>query len=220
MTVHRIDPDRALEELSGADDSSAAPSSLDDLFADAMLAQAAKNPKQKRAADPSLRNALDAAAKRMRDLYALPENWERTRGVALIDKGTNTLIGNYSEYRHLQFKSTRRLVREHSPISIDATEYVEGYLGSALEERIRGKSWTTAHEKRADLWLDELMVGAPDVLVHVCLHLGSIVRVELAQDTQLASISGGTIISLPAGTNVWEHLSTDTRNWLRKQVSL
>lgn len=194
-------------------------SSLDDLFHDAQMAQAHRNPKAKRIADPSLRNSLDAAAKRMRELYTLPENWTRTRGVALIDKATQTLVGNFSEYTHNVLPGTRKLIREHQPIVIDATEQVEGYLGEALERRVRGRSWTEKHNLVADLWMEELMVGAPGVKVNVCLHLGSVVRVELEAGVQFASQSGNTMFTLPAGCDVWEHLSTDCKTWIRKQVT-
>lgn len=194
--------------------------SLDDLYVDAMLAQAAKNPKAKRVADPSARNAIDAAAKRMRELYTLPENWTRARGVALIDKATRTLVGNFSEWTHVSLPGTRRLVREHQPIPIDATEEVEGYLGEALEQRVRGRSWTEKRGLTADIWMDEMMVGAPAVKVNVCLHLGSIVRVELVASTQFSSQAGNLLLTLPAGCDIWAHLSQDCKSFLRKQVSL
>lgn len=211
--------DSLLEDLAGEATDEGDGSSLDDLYNDAMLHQAAKNPKSKRAADPSVRNALDATAKRMRELYTLPENWQRTRGVALIDKGTSTLVGNFSEYVHISLPGTRKLIREHTPISIEATEIVDGYLGEQLEQRIKGRSWSEKHALKADLWMDELMVGAPGVSVTVCKYLGSISRVDLEADTQFASASGNTQLMLPAGTDVYGCLSTDTRNWLRKQVS-
>lgn len=193
--------------------------SLDDLFLDAQLAQAAKNPTKKRVADPSLRDSLDAAAKKMRELYTLPENWERTRGIALIDKGTQTLVGNFSEYKHKTIAGTRKLIREHTPIAIDATEVVDGYLGEQFEQRHRGISWEREVDLKADLWFDELMVGCPLVELTIKLRLGALLRVEVKYDTQFASASGATIIRLPAGTNVLEQLSQDTKTHIRRQVS-
>lgn len=192
--------------------------SLEDLFDDAMLAQAAKNAKKPKTADPSLRQSLDAATKRMRELYTLPENWIAARGIALIDRASSTLIGNFREYTHKSLAGTRRLVREHTPIVIDATEYCEGYLGEALEQRIRGRSWTEQHRATVDIWMDELMLGAPRVAVTVCLHLGAVQRVTLDADTQFASVSGEHILLLPAGTDVFFNLSTDTKSAVRKAV--
>ena len=191
---------------------------LDDLFLDAQLAQAMKNPKAKKGADPSLRNALDAEAKKMKDLYALPDNWVRTRGVALIDKDTQTLLGNFSEYRHRTVPKTRKLLREHTPISIDATEVVEGYLGADVEFRLKGQTWEREVDLKADIWMDELMVGAPAIELLIKLRLGVIVRIELKADTQFASNSGQTILQLPAGTNIAEQLSADSRRYIRRQT--
>lgn len=207
--------DRVPEALEGSPEDT---TSLDDLFQDAVLAQARKNPKARKGADPAFRNALDAAAKKMQELYTLPENWTRARGVALIEKSSATLVGNFSEYIHKTVPNTRRLVREHIPISIDATEVVEGYMGESMAMRLHGSSWSERHAATEDLLLDQLMVGAPQVQVEVCLHLGAIVRVELVQDTQLASASGATILKLPAGTDVFWQLSQDTRTVLRKAV--
>lgn len=212
--LHSLNADSLLDELDGPVDP------LEDLYQEAALAHAAKNPRQRKATDPGMRHALDAATKTMREMYTLPENWRRTRGVALIDKSTKTLIGNFSEYEHVSLRGTRKLLREHHPIPIDATEEMDGYLGEALERRIRGTSWTQKQTLTADLWLDELAVGAPGVAVTICLHLGTIARVELDTPTQLAAVNGGSILNLPGGTNVWEHLSVDTKNWLRKQVAL
>lgn len=193
--------------------------SLDDLFLEAQLAQAAKNPKQRRVAEPSLRQSLDAATKKMKDLYALPENWEAARGIALIDKDTQTLIGNFREYVHKEVKRTRKLVREHTPISIDATEVVNGYLGADVEWRIKDQSWERELEVQCDVWLDELMLGCPAVELIVKIRLGALVRVEVKHDTQFASVSGATLLQLPAGTNIMEQMSIDSKTHLRRQVN-
>lgn len=191
---------------------------LEDLFNDAMLAQAARNPKRAKVADPGLRHALDAAAKKMRELYTLPENWTRTRGVALIDRASQILVGNFSEYTHNTVPGTRKLIREHLPISIDATEVCDGYLGEQMSMRLHGRSWTEHHLLSVDVWLDGLMVGAPGVKLSVCTRLGVIVEVHLEEDVQMASANGGSILRLPAGTDIFYHLSTDTKTAVRKEL--
>lgn len=193
--------------------------SLDDLFLDAQLAAAARNAKQPRVADPSMKNALDATAKKMKEMYTLPENWEAGRGIALIDKGTQTLVGNFREYVHRTIKGTRKLVREHQPLHIDATEIVEGYLGEQFEQRHRGISWEREVELKTDIWMDELMLGAPAILLLIKLRLGAILRVEIKNDSQFANAAGSTILQLPAGTNILDQLSTDTKTHIRRQVS-
>lgn len=192
---------------------------LEDLYNDAMLAQGAKNPKQKRVSDPAFRNALDAEAKRMRELYTLPENWERKRGVALIDADTQTLIGNFSEYLHKTIPGTRKLIREHQLISIDGQEVVRGYLGDEMQMRLHG-TWHDTRHGTADLWFDELMVGAPTVRFEARLRLGVFIRLDLMEATQFASASGAVLLQLPAGTNVLEALSHDSKAAVRKAVGL
>lgn len=195
--------------------------SLDDLFTDAMLTLAAKNKKQPKSADPSMRHALDATTKKMKELYTLPENWQRTGGVAFIDKGTNTLVGNFSEYQHRTFPHTKKWLREHTPISIDRTEVVEGYLGQQVMERLGAhQSWTEERSGTADMLFDEMQVEAPRIDFRAFIRLGALQRVELTSMTIFASVSGATLISLPAGTNVLEQLSTDSRAAVRKAVGL
>lgn len=189
---------------------------LEDLYTDALL-----NRKQRvaRVADPSLRNALDATAKKMREMYTLPENWERVAGVAFIDKASNTLIGNFSEYHHKTIHSTKKWLREHQPILIDRTEIVEGYLGRDLEQRLRGKTWELEFPCTLPILLDELMVETPAAKLILKTRLGVIQRAELIEETQFASMNGAMILRLPAETNIWEACSTDTKSAMRRQVS-
>lgn len=191
--------------------------SLEDLYTDAMLNR--KLRPHRKVADPSLRDALDATAKRMRELYTLPENWEARRGIALIDKGTKTFIGNFREYVHRTIPSTRKLLREHQPIAIDATEELDGYFGEHFATKHYGISWEREVEAVADLWMDELMVGCPAVRLLIKLRLGALVRVELQADTQFASVNGAALLRLPAGTDVLDQISVDSRTGVRRQVS-
>lgn len=190
---------------------------LEDLYTEAQVAR--KSRVTKKVVDPSMRNALDATAKKMRETYTLPENWERTRGVALIDKNSNTLIGNFSEYINKIVPKTRKLIREHLPIAIDATEVMDGFLGVELSRRLFiGQSWENEHLATCHVLLDELMVEAPNVQLKLKTRLGVIQRAELINDTQFASVNGETIMVLPAGTNVWEAAAYDTRAAMRRHV--
>lgn len=203
------------------DDMAGDPTSLDDLFNDALLTQAAKNKRQPKSIDPSMRNALDATAKKMKEVYTLPENWLRTGGVAFIDKATQTLVGNFSEYQHRIFPHTKKWLREHTPISIDRTEVVEGYLGAQIMERLSAhQSWTEVKSGTADMLFDEMQVEAPNIEFSASIRLGVLQRVDLLYTTLFASVSGATLISLPMGTNVLEQLSTDSRAAVRKAVGL
>lgn len=150
--------------------------------------------------------------------YSNPDNWERRRGIALIDKESNSLIGNFSEYVHKKFPTTRKLIREHTFISIDATEICEGYLGAAVEMRLKNQHWEVEHRIVADIQLDEMAVEAPAVQLSVKTRLGAVVRYDLVHETQFASASGGTILILPAETDILAACSTDTKARVRKML--
>lgn len=206
------------EDLKSAEEFEASLDSLDDLWTEAQLA--AKTAKAKKIADPGDRHALSAESKRMQELYTNPDNWERTRGVALIDRRTSTLIGNFSEYLHKSIPATRKLVREHTPIAIDGTETCDGYLGAEMDFRLQKPTWDLTKHAVSHLLLSELMVEAPDVAVVVHSRLGAIVRVELEKDTQFASAAGHTLLLLPAGTNVYPALGRDSQLSVRKAAGI
>jgi len=193
------------------------PDPLEDLFNEAF--QERKLRKPQRRTDPALRDALEAAAKRMRECYSNPDNWKRTRGLMLIDHATHTVLGNYSEYVHRQFPTTRKLLHEHQPIVIDGQEEVEGFIGTELERKVRGVLWDAEREITLHVLLDQMFAEAPDVRLKVCLQISTIVRAELLADTQLATPSGGLLLKLPAGTDIWAACSIDTKAAARRAVA-
>lgn len=193
---------------------------LEDLFTDALLAER-NTPTRKRAADPSMRDALAATSKRMKEVFTLPENWERTRGLAMIDKASGTLIGNFSEYVHKTVKGCRKLLREYALIEVSGTEYFSGWLGESM--KLKRENWDTVedvHSVQLTLWFDELMVGSPEVKVVAFSYLGGVRRVELSQETQFAGPSGNIVITLPKDTNVWEAMDVGSKMRLRKEIGL
>lgn len=192
---------------------------LEDLYTDALL-NAAQKPRRK--ADPSIKDALASSTKRMREVFSLPENWERKRGLALLHEETGTLLGNYSEYVHRTVPGCRRLVHEHAPIPIDGIERVPGswWLGERKDYVKASVSWTETRQAMLDVQLPELGVAYPLAELVVGLYLGGIMRVELAADTQFASPTGGLLLTLPKGTNILECMSTDCKIALRKELAL
>ena len=152
--------------------------------------------------------------------YTNPDNWERRRGIALIDRESQSLVGNFSEYVHKRFPTTRKLIREHTPISIDATEICDGYLGAEVEMRLRDQHWEVAHLVTVTVQLDEMMVEAPSVRLSVKTRLGAVVRYDLMDETQFASPSGNTILILPAETDILSACSVDTKIRVRKELPL
>lgn len=152
-------------------------------------------------------------------LYLNPDNWERTRGVALIHSETQTVLGNFSEYIHKTVPGCRKLVRESAPISISASEQV---AGSWWLEDIKPEPRQVWHEQRPaliHLHLSKLSVHAPGVEVIAHLSYGSLARVELAAETQFAQEgSAPQLLTLPAGANVLEVMSGDCKTNLLQEL--
>lgn len=195
---------------------------LEDLFLEAKAAVAAKRA-HKRSTNPALKDALDATEKRMRDLFLLPENWERTRGVALIHRPSSTLIGNYSEYQHKSVPGCRKLLLEHQPIAVSATEYVEDswYLGEIVREHLFAyEQWQVKREATIDVQLPDFGLHSPGVKVTAFLAWGGIMRVELAEKTIFASPNGDQLLLLPQHTNIIEAMSLDSKLNLRRELAL
>ena len=159
----------------------------------------------KRTAEPS----SDTAA-----LYANPDNWTRTRGIALIHAETQTLLGNFDEFIHNSVPNCRRLLRSERPCLVAATEQVSGNWWLGVDRRPEPKQvW---HERRPailHLHLDKLKVHSPACEVVACLSYGGIARVELAADTTFAQEDGKQeqLLFLPAGTNVLGEMSLDSK---------
>ena len=193
--------------------------SLEQLVNEAVAA-AKLDIKQKRL--KQLKHAQEApGAKDVRQIYQNPDNWERTRGIALIHADTQTLLGNYSEYVHKTVPNCRRLVREANPISVSASETVEGSWW--MDDNRRPEPQQEWHVRRPaiiHLHLKELGVHSPACEVIACLSYGGLTRVELATDTQLAQESGKQeqMLFLPAGTNVLGEMSMDCKIALRVEL--
>ncbi len=156
-------------------------------------------------------------------LFADPENWERRRCVALIHEETETLLGNFAEYVHRTVLNCRKLVREDCIASVQAAGRVSGSWWLGAERKPEPKQvW---HEQRTaiiHLHLDKLKLHAPICELVVHLSYGSIARVELALDTQLAGEDSEReqLVYLPAGTNVLEVMSLDCKLALRKDLGI
>jgi len=155
-------------------------------------------------------------------MFLDPTKWTRVRGVALIHRDTETLLGNFSEYTHLTIPGCRKLVREESPISVSHTEYVEGswWLGQDRKPEPK-QAWHEMREAILHIHLEELKVHAPICEVIAHLSYGSIARVELALDTRFAQTEGREqFLDLPSGTNILDCMSLDCKINLRKEIGL
>lgn len=184
---------------------------LEALLLDAQLSAPARKPKHQPGATQSTS-----------ELYMNPANWERTRGVALVHRDSNTLLGNFSEYRHLKDRSCRKLVREEQPIGVSGIEEVEGswWLGAERQAPPKRESWHEQRRALMHLHLPALQIHCPAAEIVVFMEYGSIRRAELAQQTMFASEDGTLLIELPAGLNVLEVMDHDGKVKLRMEVGL
>lgn len=204
-TKEELKAAEAIEQRVWDDDSDP----LEELWAEARREVAAATKRE-----PPKPSASETARRR----YTDPENWQRTRALALIDKQTKTLIGNFSEYLHKTIPNCRKLLREHQPMEVAGVEEIEGYLGAEKELAIRQVSWDKSYSAVTGIVLDELSVECPEVAVTILTRFQAVVRVTLDRDAQFASPSGNVLLQLPAGTDIFYACSTDTKINLRKWV--
>lgn len=189
---------------------------LESLLAEARAAAKAAAPKAKRLSDPA-----QPKAREDHWLWANPANWEQTTGVALVHAETQTLLGNFTEYRHTTVPGARRLVREDRPIQVTCTETVSGtwWLGTERVVEPR-RQWHEVRPAVLDLSLADLGLFSPAVEVRAHLSFGGIARVELAQATEFARPRGTQLLHLPAGTNILPCMTFDDKLYLRRELGL
>lgn len=212
----QIEPTDSELNVIAADEIASWDDPLEALFTEAQLKSTRK--RRRGTIDPDIHAVTALAEARLRAIYSNPENWERVRGVALIDAESGTLLGNFSEYRHKTVPNTWDWKREHQPIAITGTKLVNGYLGAQLEQEVRDQSWEQETQVKVLVQLDELMLECPYVKLTVRTRFGGIIQARLVADTQFASASGNELLLLPAGTDIWRATSTDTKITIRKAV--
>ena len=171
------------------------------------------------AAPTRKRDASAAARKPNTPLFAFPDQWHRTRSLALIHEETGTLLGNFAEYLHNSVVGARRLVREDTLTAVTGSEYVTGTWW--LETPTPPTERTRWHERKrcnVNVSLPRLGLFAPLCELEVCLYLGHISRIELAADTEFASDGGNTLVFLPGGTDIRTELAAECKHVIRTKV--
>lgn len=143
--------------------------------------------------------------------------WHRARGIALIHADSETLLGNFIEWTHAS--GARKLLRSDSPISVSVVERVSGswWLGSAHTITPRAE-WHETKRIFIHLHLAELGLRSPAVEVLVALEYGGIARLELVEETKFAS--EGSLVFLPAGTDILASCDLDTKLNVRRECGL
>ena len=170
-----------------------------------------------------LTKAIDAASRRLHALYTNPENWERIRGVTLMHKDSQTLLGNFSEFRHrIDHKSTK-LLRDTALVPVEAILEVEGtwWLEPLAREHIEAAAhWQTQRSVVVRCLLDRLGVFCPAAPLTLFLQFGGIMRVELSEPCMFASADGSIVMHLARGVNVYECMDHEGKVALRQEIVL
>lgn len=196
---------------------------LEDLLTRALVKQTAK--KVRRLPDDKIDvKELAQAERRLRERFSNPENWEKVRTVTLVHDASDTLLGNFIEYKHKLSKGVcRKFIRVEGPAPVDAIERVQGdnWHAAPLHPHAPDKLEHEEREAMVDLHLPELdNVYAPSTLVLVHLAWGGIARVELMDETRFFSKDRRIQLMLPAGLDVLEGMSLDCKLELRKFLEL
>ena len=194
--------------------------SLDELYRQARIAVRAEEAAKRAAKKKGL--TVEANEDKI-GLYKNPANWKATRGIALIHAGTETLLGNFTEYRHRTDQSARKLVREATMMPVQAAvEYVSGDWWLLPTDTVKPKrAWQTRLEAKLMISLFSLSVYAPEVPVIASFGVGQLDRVELVHETLFAQTPGTPeqMMYLPAGTNILPLMSQESIRVLKLQLN-
>lgn len=198
------------------------PLDLESLLTRAMAAQTPKKERRK-PTDTITAKELAEAERRVKERFTLPENWQQTRTVALIHEESGTLLGNFNELVHKLSEGCRRLVRVEGVAKVDAVEHVTGdhWLNTQPLTKVAHAPAEEDREAILDLHMPEMdNVFAPAVLINVTLHFGSVARVELCEETRFFSKDKRVQLILPAGLDVREGLSFETKVRLKEFLGI
>lgn len=171
-----------------------------------------------------LNKTLTVIENRLAAIYRNPDNWLKTRTIALIHRGEEeTLLGVFNELTHKTVEGCRRLVRIEGPAEVDAKEWVEGpqWLTRA-EERAAARSWHESRECILDLHIPSLGLSALACIVTVGINteVGGIERVVLKENTRFSAADRHSFLFLPAGLNVLHELSVECKLTIKAECGL
>lgn len=139
-------------------------------------------------------------------IYRNPANWVRGKGVALIHRASETLLGNFTEYRHRTVADARRLVREESPPPVQSVEYIDLDLSTSAGHLPKPKrAWQTVLSLTTELRILAFQARAAHVPLAAHFGDGQLLRLELAEPTIF--LAGDSLLRLPAGTDVLPELA-------------
>lgn len=192
---------------------------LDTLLQDAMR-EASKRTVR---ASPSRDSKAEIATRpKLTSGFYSPENWDRVCTISLIHQPTNTLLGNFDEFRYIPNRKTKRLVRVEGPRETDGVEYVTGdwWLQQETERHADPKSWIESRATVIGISLTECSLHCDAAEVLVRLEHGWIARVELSRETRFTCPARNSFLLLPAGLDVLEVMSFDSKMILKEEMKL
>jgi len=178
---------------------------LDELFTEAKAAYSKLQPR------PSLGKYKD------------PNNWTRTRGIALIHKESQTLLGNFGEFLHNTEEGCRKLVREELPGQVLATEEVSGdwWLAEPIEPEPKPPEPITQFKATIHVLLSGLHLHAPACHVVATLNpQGYMTHIRLALHTKFAQFDPRQpkLVFFPAGTELRKEMARSCKEELFTQI--
>jgi len=151
-------------------------------------------------------------------VFANPDNWTRTRGIALIHGPTQTLLGNFWEWKHKTVADARRLVRCKEPIPVSAVEEVDfGYFAPTPI----APSLDTSIRREVRVEFENLILEFPPCVgtsIPVIAHTvdAYLDRVTLAADASF--VTEEEVLFLPAGVNILPVMSRDDKVFIRSHL--
>lgn len=151
-------------------------------------------------------------------IYRNPANWIKGRGIALIHRATQTLLGNFTEYTHRTVKDARRLVRELAPPPVQQVEYIDLDLATGTGEPPAPKrAWHQVLPLECPVTLLAFQAIAPCVSLLAHFGEGDLKWLELAECTCFETADG--ILRLPSGTNILPELAPSQINAILHQLN-
>ena len=151
-------------------------------------------------------------------IYRNPANWIRGAAVALIHRASETLLGNFTEYRHKTVHDARRLVREDNPPPVQSVEYIDLDLNlSNGQPPTPKRAWQTILPVTCTVGLLAYSAAAPDVQLLAHFGDGDLKWLELAEPTIFKTVDG--MLRLPAGTNILPELAPRTVTEILQQLN-
>ena len=168
---------------------------------------------------PKKQKALNKAIAHPKEKYSNPSHWIPGRNIAIIHQDSGTLIGNFIEYTHQSETHCRKLVRADGEPS--AFEYVQGswWLGENIKAP-RPLPSTTHYHIRIKLLLDELNLFTPSAALDIEVEHKGVRRAVLTEDTLFASETTDTLLTLPAGTNIYPLLGFTNKVYIKEELNL